>query len=159
MDLFRTYLSNASKMTFARSFVPVTDLFLVVGEGLARWLSTDSTGSKLDYWWDVVAFHGFLNDSKYLDWTTCHDLHGNSMTQNMGVPWISWACVTCVLEAMRLSSGLDRSWRKSRRLGESLWLFGGFHGHGGTPQWLVFNGKSNGKMDDVGLPRFMETTI
>ena len=50
---------------------------------------------------------------------------------------------------------------------------GGFHGHGGTPKWLVYNektiytwmtvglfhGKSQSQMDHWGVPLFSETTI
>ena len=29
----------------------------------------------------------------------------------------------------------------------------------GTPNWMVFNGKSQSKMDDVGISLFQETSI
>jgi hypothetical protein len=31
--------------------------------------------------------------------------------------------------------------------------------NGGSPKWLVYNGKSQSKMDDLGIPPFMEFPI
>ena len=38
-------------------------------------------------------------------------------------------------------------------------IYEGFHGHGGTPQWLVKKGKSHLEMDDLGVPLLQETSI
>ena len=35
-----------------------------------------------------------------------------------------------------------------------LELYGGFHSHGGTPKCMVYKGKSQSKMDDLGVPPF-----
>ena len=35
----------------------------------------------------------------------------------------------------------------------------GFHSHGDTPQWMVYNGKSENKLNDLGVPLFQETLM
>ena len=42
---------------------------------------------------------------------------------------------------------------------DHIWIYGGFYSHGGTPKWIVSNGKSDEHGWKLGVPSFWEASI
>ena len=70
--------------------------------------------------------------------------------------WNTWA--RCAMAA-RASSARIQSIPRAQDDWKLERTHEGFRGHGGTPKWMVYKGKSQSKMDDLGVPTFQETSI
>ena len=88
---------------------------------------------RTEYYMDQIVFHWIYRSMMGICWNL-------KLSSRLGV----WGmCVSLFLKR--------RSELRCAHTGNSI--------HGGSPKWWVYHGKSQSKMDDLGIPPFQETSI